>query len=266
VDKENLISNGIFEGTLAPWGYTSEFALTSTDKKSGSYSVLLNGTGGGNNLYQTISVKANTNYILSFYAKCSSAGLYYAVGDTSWTSTIVSNVSLANNVWTKYTLAFNSGSSNALLVRFADLGGTHYIDEVDLRPDSNMITNAGFEMSATSPWSIDNVFSVTSTDKNSGYNSVLLNGTNNSGNMFQYINVTPNTDYTFSFYAKSSTTGLWYGITNASWTGNLAFGTTTANSQWTKYTLTFNSGNNSTVAVRFSDLGGTHYIDDVEFT
>jgi hypothetical protein len=35
---------------------------------------------------------------------------------------------------------------------------------------------------------------------------------------------------------------------------------------WTKYTLTFNSGNNLIVAVRFADLGGTHYFDDVEFT
>jgi hypothetical protein len=266
VDNENLISNGTFEGTFAAWGHTSEFALTSTDKKSGSYSVLLNGTGGGNNLYQTVSVKANTNYILSFYAKCSSTGLNYSVGDTTWTSTIVSNVSLGNNVWTKYTLVFNSGSVNSLLVRFTDLGGTHYIDEVDIRPDSNMITNPGFEMSGSNFWSMDSVFSITSAEKNSGYNSVMLSGTNNSGNMFQYINVTPNTDYIFSFYAKCSTTGLWYGITNASWTSDLAFGTSTANNVWTKYTLTFNSGNNLIVAVRFADLGGTHYFDDVEFT
>ena len=202
---------------------------------------------------------------MTFYAKCSSAGLWYGVTLPDWSSNIAGTITTGNNAWTKYSLYFNSGSYISLLIRFTDVGiGTQYIDDIDVRTNGNLVANPGFETGSSDPWTLGSGYSIISTDKNSGIYSVNLIGTGDGSNMYQTIQVIPYTNYTMTFYAKCGSTGLWYGITTTDWSTNIVSGTSKANNIWTKYILSFNSGNNSSLFVRFSDLGGTYYIDDID--
>jgi len=111
----------------------------------------------------------------------------------------------------------------------------------------NIVSISDFEPSSTSPWNLGTGYARSSTDKNSGSWSVNVTGTNSGSNMYQTVNVVTNTNYVFSFWAKSTTTGIAAAILKISDWSSIAAVNTISNSKWTKYTLYFNSGSETSV-------------------
>jgi|GEM_PF-1588508 len=125
---------------------------------------------------------------------------------------------------------------------------------------TNLIANPGFENGTTS-WNAGSAFSLSTTDKNTGTNSVKLTGTSGFSNLFQSVNVAANTNYTLKFWAKSGASHQVKVVTSG-W-NMIASTSTTANNTWTQYTLTFNSGSNTQVIISATDTAsGTSYFDD----
>lgn len=127
----NKLLNPGFEST-ANWTIQSPFSRSTTDKRTGSYSLKLAGVGGWTNTYQTISVTANTAYTFNVYIK-GTAKVYMCVYKADWSATIASATKTPTSSWVKYTVSFNSGSNTQLLFDLQDAGaGTSYIDDTEV--------------------------------------------------------------------------------------------------------------------------------------
>lgn len=132
VFENNYVDNPGFEsGNLLPWVTTNPdiWYVTTEDKYSGAYSVKLDGTGLWHNLKQVICVRPNTNYTLNFYGKSNSTGALYKILDASGNPITSDYRTIGNNLWTNYTLNFNSGNNIFVKVYIGDGGGTHYFDD-----------------------------------------------------------------------------------------------------------------------------------------
>lgn len=129
----NLVQNPGFENGSTSWVLDAGWSISTADKYSGTSSARLDGTSSWRNLYQTITVTPNTNYTLTFYGKCSNS-TYFDVRDGSWATALASGNTAGNNVWTQYTLNFNSGSYSSVVIRVGDNNnGTNYFDDFDVR-------------------------------------------------------------------------------------------------------------------------------------
>lgn len=157
----------------------------------------------------------------------------------------------SNGGWTSGQMKESGNYIRTKLRSFA--GGT---------PPTNKLLNPGFETTAN--WTIQSPFSRSTTDKRSGSYSLKLAGVGGWTNTFQTINVTANTAYTFNVYIKG-TANVYMAIYKADWSASIASSTKTPTSGWVKYTLSFNSGNNTQLLFDLQDAGaGTSYIDDAE--
>ncbi len=124
----NKLLNPGFE-TTSNWTIESPFTRSTADKRSGSYSLRLAGTGSWKNTYQTVSVAPNTNYTFSVYIK-GTANIYMAIYKADWSATVASGTKVPTSSWVKYTVSFNSGSNSQLIFDLQDAGsGTSYLDD-----------------------------------------------------------------------------------------------------------------------------------------
>jgi O-glycosyl hydrolase len=125
----------------------------------------------------------------------------------------------------------------------------------------NLLVNPGFE--GSSGWNVQNPpMSISTVDRRNGSSSLQISTTSPGWrNTWQSVSVTPNTNYSFTVYAKGGA-NFQLKVTNSGWT-NIKEQTFTPNGNWTAYTMTFNSGSNSSVVIDIQDAGsGTTYIDD----
>ncbi len=139
----NLLKNPGFEKEdSSPWTFNQpQFSVTTEQKRSGTHSVKLAGTASWGYLGQVVNVIPNTDYTWTVYMKSSGAsGARLRVLRTAAQgggmlpgTTAVDNV--GGNVWTPYTINFNSGSCTELTLSVSDSqkNRTHYIDDFDLR-------------------------------------------------------------------------------------------------------------------------------------
>ncbi|MEK0312618.1 S-layer homology domain-containing protein [Cohnella sp. 56] len=120
----NLLANADFEtGALAPWEVSdaTKLSVTNAVYHAGSYSLQIKGDGSFPYARQLpIAVDANTDYVLSFYVKADAAStsIEYRTATADAGNTAI-KVATADNVktdWTKYELAFNSGSATQIRV------------------------------------------------------------------------------------------------------------------------------------------------------
>lgn len=180
-------------------------------------------------------------------------------------STVLATVNIPNTGgwqnWTTVTTTVNL-TAGTQTIRLQATGSGWNINwwSAAVSGPSNKILNPGFETSSN--WTIESGFSRTTSVKRSGSYSLRLQGTTSWRNTYQVINVTPNTNYTFSAYIQG-TAKVYMAVYKADWSASIASSTKTPTGSWAKYTLTFNSGNNSQVIVDLQDAGnGTSYIDD----
>ena len=265
VTKITVANPGYEMGTLGNWNINSgTWALSSADKHTGTYSLMLTAQHLYGYIYQNIAVSPNTNYSWTIFAKCPDIQ-QFKVTPTDYSSTIAYQNTKNNNQWTMYTINFNSGNYSVLKLAIVDCTGTNYnyFDDSTVT-QTNLVANSGFETGDLSSWTVPGTgdWAISSSDKFSGTYSIKLNGRSDSCMLTQNILVTPYTDYTWTFYGKCNSSTIPYMILDAQNVIIQDGGYCSDNSCWTKYALSFNSGNNKTVNICISDGGGVDYFDD----
>lgn len=129
---DSLIVNGDFEtGSKDPWTSGSSSAaitVNSANVHGGSYGAMIPARNRTFTAKQAVTVKANTNYTVTFWYKSTDAAqeihILFGVYGTDATATngaaLASQVALDNTKsdWTKVTYVFNSGDNTSVLVAF----------------------------------------------------------------------------------------------------------------------------------------------------
>ena len=265
----NCMKNYGLENAGSKWVLETHFSISSEQKKTGLYSLKVSGISDNCNAYQFVSVQANTNYTFSFYGKCNASSTYKVLsGD--WNINITGDLAVSNNnMWTKYSVDFNSGNNTTIAIVIVHCGSvsyTSYYDEfsIERKYNNNLATNGSLESDGRN-WTLETHFSISTEQSYTGTKSLKATGTSDNCNAYQIITVEPNTDYVLSFFGKCAAPSN-YKVLSGDWssniTGDLAV---TANNTWTKYTVMFNSGNNSTISIAIVHNGApsyTSYYDD----
>jgi hypothetical protein len=155
-----------------------------------------------------------------------------------------------NDTWGDGVRIIGTPGGTAHFTSIAELGAT-YIN------NNNLVQDPGFESQTTntisSPWAVDGA-DPKGVDRglglaHSGANNAWINtGGTNWNAVKQTISVTPNTDYTMTVWLRgtSNIVNGWIGIADASGAtfANQKFGSLSA---YTKLTLKFNSGSNTSI-------------------
>lgn len=118
------ISNPGFENDKTDWGDPNLFAISTSDKHSGSKSAKLDAS--GDRIQQVVTVTANTNYTLTawIYGKGT-------IGAKSG-STVLNSQGGTFSAWTQVTVTFNSGSATSITLYGAYNAGTGRFDDFAL--------------------------------------------------------------------------------------------------------------------------------------
>lgn len=137
-------------------------------------------------------------------------------------------------------------------------------ENVKVQAASNLIVNGGFENDLNNWQSYGSQSSVSTSEYYAGLKSFKMAGTGGWGYSIQTVSVTPNTDYEFNYTYKSTASykvGILYD--DNGWK-DLAVETTPVTSQWTNRTISFNSGNRSSVIIIMQDAAaGVGYFDEL---
>lgn len=118
------ILNPGFEQDKANWGDVNLFAISTSDKHSGSKSAKLESS--GDKIEQAIAVTANTNYTLTAWILGKGT-----IGAKSG-STVLGSQGGTFSAWTQITVTFNSGSTTSVTLYGAYNAGTGRFDDFAL--------------------------------------------------------------------------------------------------------------------------------------
>ena len=119
-ETDNLVVNPSFEDGDASWLLQPGWSISSAESHTGTSSAMLSSvTNDWYNIYQLIDVLPNTDYAYSFWGKCSES-VFYAVDTGDWSSIISEDYTVGNNIWTLYSLAFNSGNNTSINIRVSN--------------------------------------------------------------------------------------------------------------------------------------------------
>jgi len=239
---------------------------------------------------QTVPVKANTNYEITWKSQCvSGSGVtYMTLMDSTFANLQVTSGQIwmtdTSGNWINHTVTLNTGDHESIIFKLtSEDGGTKTINIDDVKiievkdPSyDGYIYNGDFEtgkcnfgqgqVATLGAWY--NLWGSTSHELVAGYNSdYALKGTA-SGNYnitYQNVAVEPNTDYVVTAWSKdSANSALW--IKNAGGNGDLKTANFNSDSDWGLTVVGFNSGSNSTVWVGLMGIsaGGTYTVDNVK--
>jgi hypothetical protein len=230
-------------------------------------------------LSQTITVAPNTTYTLTAWVDAynTTGGL---LGVRTTGGTTISTAAVANTDpgpethgadYAQYTVTFNSGINTSVVVfaGYTTPGSASFVnmDDFSLTTTSNLVQNPGFEASTTlSPyWVADGSptsagVDTAAADSHSGNHDGFIyddSGTEKLVDLSQTITVTANTTYTLTAWVDAyNTTG---GLLGARTTGGTNIATTsvantdpgpeTHGADYAQYTVTFNSGSNTSIVI-----------------
>lgn len=127
----------------------------------------------------------------------------------------------------------------------------------------NFFANPEFETGNLTNWIAAPDYSLETSIAYKGFYSVKVAGNNDWSGLSQAIAVKPQTNYILSFYGKCNSNSV-YKLMNQS-QSDIAVAYTSNNNTWTKYSLTFNSGSNTSIIFYFGEYGGTNYLDSFSF-
>ncbi len=292
------LENGGFEAGLEGWTVGGNTALDTTASHSGEKAVLLSHpTAWGEALTRTVAVEKNTDYILTFwYKRVSGNGawnIYIYDGGISQVLPYTSGENwfgTSGPEWAQHTVRFNSGSNTSVFLKFCPesaVAGTFLLDDVSLvkegeepdqpdnpdQPQVKPLENGGFE-AGIEGWQVGGDSAIDTSGPHGGKNAMLLSHPTAWGEaLTRTVAVEENTDYTFTFwYKRVSGGGAWDAyVLNPTTMGALTYqsGTTwfgSAEKTWIEHTITFHSGNLTSVVLKFcpeSATAGTFLLDDV---
>ena len=168
---------------------------------------------------KAISVKANTDYVLTFDILSGAAGrpVKTLIGTNSWFSTQVSRTDLTPSTteWETVTVEFNSGSNTALYLGWQAQWdtGTYYIDNISIaemievegeEEDDNLVKNGSFE-NDTADWNVKNcTYSIVSdaVDGNKALQISNITGQYAAAALSNVIVAKPGNVYTIKWWSK----------------------------------------------------------------
>jgi hypothetical protein len=121
VDVAITLTNPGFESSKTGWGNPDLFAISTSDKRSGSRSAKISGSNG--RIQQKVTVSPNTSYVLSAWVLGKGT-----VGVKSGAQTLGSQ-SIQKASWTQATVTFNSGNATSVDIFGAYNGGEGRFDD-----------------------------------------------------------------------------------------------------------------------------------------
>lgn len=264
ISDDGYIVNGDFEtGDIAPWVNLWGSCPTAEVIEGGKDSAYALNVVSGQWLHvrQTaIAVEANTDYTVTVWAK-NTNNMCLLVKNGADTVDIANVGVSAGDAWTEFVVEFNSGEYTSIIfslmggqgtdqygifdnVVMAKVGGTEP-DPDD--PGEEPAVPAGDVLSATfDGGETDGILS--SSDISVADGALQFNVTKDWGNIYTGLEVEANTDYEVSFRAKSKLgKKFWVKFHKADWTGDICQETVSIAKDWTEYTYTMNTGDNTYV-------------------
>jgi hypothetical protein len=129
------VANAGFESGTTGWSMYPGSGISSVSSHSGTQSVSISGSGGGQ-VAQTITVSPNTTYTLTAWMNVTTGSGYIGVRDYG-----SSEVNTSSNVsdWTQKTVAFTTGptSTTAVIFSWWPAGGIGYVDDFEVSQSGN---------------------------------------------------------------------------------------------------------------------------------
>ena len=125
---------------------------------------------------------------------------------------------------------------------------------------ANLILNPGFEDATNTAWTLTGT-TIQTTTVNSGTKAAKVAQNNQC---YQMVNLQPNTTYTLNAYVKVVTGSMYIGVTPTG--GTVTNLSVTANSAFTKKSITFTTGTTTEYKIWFwsGTAGVEFYVDDVD--
>jgi len=275
-----MVLNGGFEtasgGVPDNWtrtGGAADVYVSTTDKFAGNQAIAIKYNGVGTpKLTQTITVAANQEYTLSYYAKTNSyqSGAILRAVDPA-TGTIIANSRVTDMEpvvyhpnWERYAYNFIAPSSGSVrleiaLTSYQDTSWIAYFDQISLMAASlstaaTIVQNPSFESvngsDATLPqswsrWQGSTTTAYRSTLVTDGYDGTASAVIKANGTSWQTLEQTiayaPNTAYTVKFFAKNNMSSA-VGRVDVIDENNVTYGSITfQNIAWSAYNFTFNA-------------------------
>ena len=294
----NLLKNPSFEtGDFTGWSTYSGTTIVEDVVHSGKYGIksVNTTTEWGTMTKQTVSVTANTDYILTYWyyydGSDSSASFYAMANNSSGTikSTHVKN--MTPNTWTQVTVEFNSAANNSIIVYAkngtANSTGTYYFDDFALlqvgstEPETppsggtedpvagNLVSNGTFESNSKTSWTVYNGTAVSASAAYKGSYGLHCKGSSWNGIAYTIVNTEVGKSYKVTYWYYINTAGFnWKVIgetTGTQYNGSPTWCNTNLGS-WQKMEYEF-IADDTQVRLNFSGLNETSspdfYLDTV---
>ena len=121
-------------------------------------------------------------------------------------------------------------------------------------------------------WQSTSELALEETNVANGFYSAAFNVTKDWGNVYRYINVEANTNYEISFKAMATLEkGMWVKLHKDDWSGDVAQADVNLTTEWADYTVTLNSGDNTTLVMLlqyngYAADGQSIWLDDIVVT
>ena len=295
----NLLNNPSFEtGDFTGWSTYSGTTITDAIVHSGKYGIksVNTTTEWGTMTKQTVSVKANTDYILTYWyyyeGSDASASFYAMANNSSGTIKSYHVKNMTPNTWAQVTVEFNSAENTSIIVYAkngtANSTGTYYFDDFVLLskgstepeqpeqpgeivtpviPNGSLVSNSTFENNSKSGWTIYNGTAVSTAKPKTGSYSLLCKGSGWNGIAHTTFNTEVGKSYQVSFWYYIDTAGFNWKVSGEN-TGT-SYGATWENKNlgsWQQVVVEFIADDTKT-RINFSGLDGSSspvfYIDDV---
>ena len=134
-----------------------------------------------------------------------------------------------------------------------------------------LVTFNNFDNYDLEGWGSTSTLSLNEDECVSTWASMKFEADKDWANIFKYITLEANTDYELSFMAKASLEkGLWIKL-NRDWVADVAQADVNLTTEWAKYTVTLNSGDNTSLILMFQYAGYAAdgqiiWLDDVVMT
>lgn len=263
----NLLVNGNF-GTGDLTGWTNLYGNCTTSIVEGynsTYGLQVTTSGAWNMVRQKVNVEENTDYVLTIWAKAASnmTLLVKDGGDT----TNIAQAGLTGTDWTKYTIKFNSGDYTSIYVSImgSQAAATAIVDSATLvKGSNNVLQNGDFETGDTTGWiNLYGACTISMTSGHTGSYALNLQG-GQWNHVRQKVSVQANTDYVLTGWAKDATS-VSFLVKDSGDTTNVAQIATSSGSEWKKYSVTFNTGEYTSIYVGMmtGSNGSSAIVDDI---
>jgi hypothetical protein len=243
--------------------------VVASNAHSGSYAGQ---TGSSNSALEQVinGLSPNTTYSLTGWAKVamSGEGVYIGVKDFGGAET---NIQFTSTSYSQAVFTFTTGASNssAKIYCYKQSGsGAAYCDDFTVIAATNIVSNAGFESGALSPWVLSNSgSSVVASNAHSG-TYALQTGNSYSGVNQTLNSLSPNTTYALSGWLKTAVASeaVYIGVKDF---GGTEISMSVSSTTYSPAGVTFTTGSsNTTATIYIYKLGGSNagYGDDLVVT